>query len=73
MITIKTLEKEQAELTVEKGTDSITIFLGIQMLIDCLMQQETGLTIDVLLNDLKTIYLRDIDNNSDRLEKEGKE
>ena len=58
MITIKTLENEQAEIAIEKGTDSITIFLGIQMLIETLMEQELGLTIDGLLEDLKTIYLR---------------
>lgn len=63
MITIKTLENEQAEIAVEKGTDSITIFLGIQMLIETLMEQELGLTIDGLLDDLKTIYLRDNGNN----------
>lgn len=62
MITIKTLENEQAEIAIEKGTDSITIFLGIQMLIETLMEQELGLTIDGLLEDLKTIYLRDNNN-----------
>jgi len=66
MITIKSLENEQAEITIEKGTDSITIFLGIQMLIEALIEQRTDLTIDLLLNDLKTIYLRDSGDKNDK-------
>jgi len=66
MIIIKQLENDQAELTIEKGTDSITIFLGIQMLIEVLMEQQNDLTIDGLLNDLKTIYLRDSGDKNDK-------
>jgi len=66
MIIIKQLENDQAELTIEKGTDSITIFLGIQMLIEALIEQRTDLTIDLLLNDLKTIYLRDSGDKNDK-------
>lgn len=66
MITIKSLENEQAKITIEKGTDSITIFLGIQMLIEALIEQRTDLTIDLLLNDLKTIYLRDSGDKNDK-------
>ena len=59
MITIKTIEKNNAEIKVEKGTPHITMLLGIEMLIETLMEQCPNLTIDTLLEDLKRIYERD--------------
>lgn len=60
MITIRTIDNNNAELTIEKGTPHTTMLLGIEMLIETLMKESsTDLNIDVLLNDLKYIYERD--------------
>lgn len=60
MITIKTIDNNNAELHINKGTSHVTILLGIEMLIEELIKQSsTNLTIDDLLYDLKRIYERD--------------
>lgn len=58
MITIKTINDNEAELHIDKGTNNITILLGIEMLIETLLK-ETSNNIDDLLADLKRIYERD--------------
>ena len=60
MITIKTVDKNNAELKIEMGTPHTTILLGIEMLIETLINDtRAGLDIDSLLSDLKRIYERD--------------
>ena len=60
MITIKTLENNNAELKIEKGTSHITMLLGIEMLVEALMNESSlKLSIDDLLSDIKRIYERD--------------
>lgn len=60
MITIKTLENESAELKIKKGTPHTTMLLGIEMLIEALMNESSlKLSIDDLLSDIKRIYERD--------------
>lgn len=60
MIKIKTISENNAELIIEKGTPHTTILLGIEMLIETLMKESSAdLNIDVLLSDLKRIYIRD--------------
>lgn len=58
MITIKTIDNNNAELIIAKGTPHTTMLLGIEMLIEALME-ETNDNIDDLLQDLKRIYIRD--------------
>lgn len=60
MITIKMIDDNNAEINIPKGTKHTTILLGIEMLIEAVMEQSIiNLTIDDLLDDLKWIYLRD--------------
>lgn len=64
MIQIKTIKGENeygsAELYVEKGTPHVTFLLGIEMLIEALINESSAdLTIDRILEDVKRIYLRD--------------
>lgn len=60
MITIKTLENNNAELKIEKGTPHTTMLLGIEMLVEALMNESSlKLSIDDLLSDIKRIYERD--------------
>lgn len=60
MITIKTIDSNNAEIKIKKGTPNMTMLLGIEMLIETLLKNSSAdLTIDILLNDLKRIYLRD--------------
>ena len=60
MITIKTIDSNNAELKIEKGTPHTTILLGIEMLIDTLIKESSAnLTIDYVLEELKRIYERD--------------
>lgn len=60
MITIKTIDKNNAELNVAKGTPHTTMLLGIEMLIETLINDSSAnLNIDDLLADLKQIYERD--------------
>lgn len=60
MITVKTIDNNNAELHINKGTPHVTILLGIEMLIEELIKQSgSNLNIDDLLYDLKRIYERD--------------
>lgn len=68
MITIKRVKGENeygsTELHIDKGTSHITILLGIEMLVEALLQQTSAnLDIDKVLEDVKTIYLRDNPKN----------
>lgn len=58
MITIKEIDKNNAEIKIDKYTPHITILLGIEMLIEALIES-SNINIDYLLTDLKRIYLRD--------------
>ena len=58
MITIKEIDKNNAEIKIDKCTSHITMLLGIEMLIEALIES-SGINIDYLLTDLKRIYLRD--------------
>ena len=67
MITIKTIDDNNAEINIVKGTKHTTILLGIEMLIEALMEESSdNLTIDDLLDDLKRIYLRDNGGNNEK-------
>lgn len=67
MITIKTIDDNNAEINIPKGTKNTTILLGIEMLIEALLEQSSvNLTIDDLLDDLKRIYLRDNGGNNEK-------
>lgn len=47
-------------MTIAKGTPHITYLLGIEMLVESLLQQTgANLDIDTVLEDVKRIYLRD--------------
>ena len=59
MITIKTVDENNATLQVDKGTPYTTMLLGIEMLIEALIEEKKDLTIDYVLADLKRIYERD--------------
>ena len=60
MITIETKENDGAELKISKGTPHTTILLGIEMLIESLIQDSSAnLNIDDILIDIKRIYERD--------------
>ena len=67
MITIKTLDKNNAEIDIKKGTPHTTMLLGIEMLIEALINDSSAnLNIDDLLADLKRIYERDNGKNEQR-------
>ena len=59
MITIKELNNNTAELNIEKGTPHFTYLLGIEMLIETILEEVPTMTIDDILCDLKRIYERD--------------
>lgn len=59
MITIKELDNNTAKLHIEKGTPHFAYLLGIEMLIESILQQVPTMTIDDVLTDLKRIYERD--------------
>ena len=59
MITIQTIDENNATLKVEMGTPHTTLLLGIEMLIEALIEEKKDLTIDYVLEDLKRIYERD--------------
>lgn len=60
MIIIKTENKNRASLNVKKGTPHTTMLLGIEMLIEALINESNGnLDIDYVLEKLKRIYIRD--------------
>ena len=64
MITIKTIDKKTAEINIDKGTPHTTMLLGIEMLIETLINDSsTNLDIDKILTDLKYIYMRDNKDN----------
>lgn len=67
MITIKTIPDEygRAELHIAKGTPHSTMLLGVEMLIETLMKENTNKNIDDLLSDLKRIYERDNGGNNE--------
>lgn len=58
MIIIKEIDKNNAEIKIDKGTSHITMLLGIEMLIEALIES-SNINIDYLLSDLKKIYLKD--------------
>lgn len=58
MIIIKEIDKNNAEIKIDKSTSHITMLLGIEMLIEALIES-SNINIDNLLSDLKRIYLRD--------------
>ena len=58
MITIKTIDSNNAELNIKEGTPYTTILLGVELMIEQLVQT-TELDIDQILGDLKRIYERD--------------
>lgn len=59
MITIKTMKNNNASLKIRQGTPYTTMLLGIEMLIETLLQAKPNNSIDDLLTDLKRIYERD--------------
>jgi hypothetical protein len=59
MITIKTLDNNKAELRIDKGTPNTTILLGVEMLVEYIVNSNDLMDIDFVLNELKRIYLRD--------------
>lgn len=59
MIIIKPIDDNTAELHIEKGTPHFVYLLGIEMLIESILQQVPTMTIDDVLTDLKRIYERD--------------
>ena len=61
MITITKTDKNDAELRIKAGTPRTTILLGIEMLIEALLNEVPTQNIDDLLADIKRIYIRDND------------
>lgn len=60
MITIKTKNENEARLYIKKGTPHTTMLLGIEMLIETLINESSAnFDIDYVLEELKWIYLRD--------------
>ena len=59
MITIKEIDENNAELKIDEKTRYTTILLGIEMLIEILLEHRKEFNIDTLLDDLKRIYIRD--------------
>lgn len=59
MITIKEINENKAELCIEKNTPHFVYLLGIEMLIETILEEVKSMTIDDILADLKKIYLRD--------------
>ena len=58
MITIKAIDDNNAELKIEKGTPRTTMLLGLEMLVEAIID-ETKMNIDDVLSDVKRIYERD--------------
>ena len=64
MITIKQIDEDNVELNIDKGTSHKVFLLGIEMLIEALMQDTNfNLTIDDFLEDIRRIYIRDNGDN----------
>ena len=59
MITITKTDNNDAELIIKKGTPYKTMLLGIEMLIEALLDEVPEQNIDDLLDDLRRIYIRD--------------
>lgn len=70
MITIKRTDKNDAELIIKEGTPHTTILLGIEMLIEALLEEVPTESIDDLLGELRRIYLRDNGNDFKQNEEE---
>lgn len=58
MITIRKLENDQVELTIEENTPYKVFLVGLEMLLEALIK-ETNMSVDDILSDIKRIYLRD--------------
>lgn len=66
MITIKTENENRASLHIKKGTPHTTMLLGIEMLIEALINESSAnFDIDYVLEELKRIYLRDNGGNDE--------
>ena len=63
MIKINTRKDGQVQINISKGTPHQEFLLGIEMLVECLMddvkEQRINMNIDDLLHDVKKIYERD--------------
>lgn len=60
MIIIKNENEKDVSLNIEKGTPHTTMLLGIEMLIEALINESSAnLDIDYVLEELKRIYIRD--------------
>lgn len=59
MITITPTSNNSAELHIEKGTPHVAYLLGIEMLIEAILEQVPTMSIDDVLADIKRIYIRD--------------
>lgn len=70
MITIKTLKDNSAELHIKEGTPYTTYLLGIEMLIESLLNEVPTITIDYVLDDIKKIYVGDCCNKGEENEKD---
>lgn len=68
MITIKTENNNEASLNIKEGTSYTTMLLGIEMLIEALLEELPTQNIEDLLSDLRRIYLRDKGDINDRKE-----
>ena len=66
MITIKTIDNNRAELHIQKGTPNTTILLGVEMLVEYIVNSNDLMDIDFVLNELKRIYLRDNEVKDER-------
>lgn len=69
MIEIKKTEDCDAVMTIKEGTPCKTILLGIEMLIETLLEILPTMTVDDILDDVKRIYLRDNVSNRKEVEK----
>ena len=58
MITIQTIEEDKVELKIEPHTSHKELILGLEMLIEAIVN-ETNMNIDDVLEDVKRIYERD--------------
>jgi hypothetical protein len=50
MITIKTVYNNRAELHIQKGTPNTTILLGVEMLVEHIVNSNDLMDIDFVLN-----------------------
>ena len=61
MIKIHTVEENKVEMKIEPHTPHQELILGLEMLIEAIVN-ETKLSIDDVLEDVKRIYERDKEN-----------